>query len=116
VIDLKKCLFLLLAGIGGTALAGQDAALGQESAGGKYTGAAHRPGAQAVGTVLKVSGPLSARKADGSLKNLGAGAEIQPGDTLVTGANTYALIRFIDNSEITLRPGTTFRINDSTAK
>ena len=38
-------------------------------------------------------------------------SEVESGDTLVTEKNTYALVRFIDNSEITLKPATTFKVD-----
>ncbi|QJE01167.1 FecR domain-containing protein [Massilia forsythiae] len=63
-----------------------------------------------VGVVAHLSGPLLDRKPDGSVKVLGPKSEVESGDTLVSEKNTYAQIRFVDNSEITLRPGTTFRI------
>ncbi|WP_370661689.1 FecR family protein [Massilia aquatica] len=66
--------------------------------------------AQVVGTIVNLNGPLMVRKADGSVKVLGLKSEVAQGDTLVSEKNTYARIRFIDNSEITLRPGTTFKI------
>jgi hypothetical protein len=66
--------------------------------------------AQVVGVVAHLSGPLLDRKADGSVKVLGLKSEIENGDTLVSEKNTYAQIRFVDNSEITLKPGTTFRV------
>jgi hypothetical protein len=66
--------------------------------------------AQVVGTVVNLSGPLMDRKADGTVKVLAVKSEIESGDTLVTEKNTYAQIRFIDNGEITLRPGTTFKV------
>jgi hypothetical protein len=66
--------------------------------------------AQVAGTIVHLSGPLMVRKADGAVKVLGLKSEVEQGDTLVAEKNTYALIRFIDNSEITLRPGTTFTI------
>jgi hypothetical protein len=68
--------------------------------------------AQVVGVVAHLSGPLLDRKADGSVKVLGLKSEVENGDTLVSEKNTYAQIRFVDNSEITLRPGTTFRIEN----
>jgi hypothetical protein len=67
---------------------------------------------QVVGVVAHLSGPLMDRKADGSVKVLGPKSEVESGDTLVSEKNTYAQIRFIDNSEITLRPGTTFKIEN----
>ncbi|MES2077497.1 MAG: FecR family protein [Pseudomonadota bacterium] len=68
--------------------------------------------AQVAGTVTQLSGPLLARKADGAVKILSLKSEVESGDTLVTEKNTYALVKFIDNSEITLKPGTTFKIDN----
>jgi hypothetical protein len=68
--------------------------------------------AQVVGVVAHLSGPLLDRKADGSVKVLGPKSEIENGDTLVSEKNTYAQIRFVDNSEITLKPGTTFHVEN----
>ena len=67
--------------------------------------------AQVAGTVVNLSGPLLAKRADGSAKILALKSEVEQGDTLVTEKNTYAMIKFIDNSEITLRPGTTFTVD-----
>ncbi|WP_288379857.1 FecR family protein [uncultured Massilia sp.] len=68
--------------------------------------------AQVAGRVERLSGPLMAKKADGSVKVLAVKSEIESGDTLVSEKNTYAQIKFIDNSEITLRPGTTFKVEN----
>ena len=68
--------------------------------------------AQVAGTVVQLSGPLLAKKADGAVKILSLKSEVESGDTLVTEKNTYALVKFIDNSEITLKPGTTFKIDN----
>ncbi|MFD2368003.1 FecR domain-containing protein [Pseudoduganella sp. GCM10020061] len=65
---------------------------------------------QVVGTVRQLSGPLIAKKADGKVKVLALRSEVEQGDTLVSEKNTYALIKFIDNSEITLRPDSSFKI------
>jgi hypothetical protein len=67
--------------------------------------------AQVAGTVVQLSGPLMARKASGAVKILSLKSEVESGDTLVTEKNTYALVRFIDNSEITLKPSTTMKID-----
>jgi hypothetical protein len=67
---------------------------------------------QVAGTVVHLSGPLMARKADGTVKVLALKSEVESGDTLVSEKNTYAQIKFIDNSEVTLRPGTTFKIEN----
>ena len=66
---------------------------------------------QVAGTVVNLSGPLLAKKADGAIKVLGVKSEVEQGDTLVAEKNTYAQIRFVDNSEITLKPNTTFTVN-----
>jgi hypothetical protein len=68
--------------------------------------------AQVVGVVTHLSGPLLDQKLDGSVKVLGLKSEVENGDTLVSEKNTYAQIRFVDNHEITLKPGTTFRIEN----
>ncbi|KQZ45261.1 FecR domain-containing protein [Duganella sp. Root1480D1] len=68
--------------------------------------------APVAGTVVQLSGPLMARKADGTAKVLSVKSEVENGDTLVTEKTTYALVRFIDNSEITLRPGSTLTIEN----
>lgn len=63
---------------------------------------------EVAGTVTQLSGPMMAKKADGKMKILALRSEVESGDTLITEKNTYALVKFIDNSEITLKPGTTF--------
>ena len=63
-----------------------------------------------AGVVVKLNGPMSARAANGALKPLAPQSEISSGDTLVTEAQTYALVRFIDNSELTLRPNTSVMV------
>ena len=66
--------------------------------------------AQVAGTISNLSGALLARKADGTVKVLGLKSEVEQGDTLVSEKGTYALIRLIDGSTITLKPNTTFKI------
>ena len=68
--------------------------------------------AQAVGTVLNLSGPLLAKKADGSAKVLTVKSSVEQGDTLVSEKETYARIKFIDNSEITLKPNSQLKIDN----
>jgi len=68
--------------------------------------------AQVVGTVANLSGPLLAQKADGTAKILAQKSEVEQGDTLVTERNTYARIRFIDKSEITLKPNSRLKIDN----
>jgi hypothetical protein len=68
--------------------------------------------AQVVGTVTDVSGPLVARRLDGTIKVLAPQSTVEQGDTLVTEKGTYARIKFVDNGEITLRPNTQFKIEN----
>lgn len=68
--------------------------------------------AQTVGTVTDLSGPLLVRKADGVVKVLAQQSTVDQGDTLVAEKDTYARIKFVDTSEITLRPNTQFKIEN----
>lgn len=65
-----------------------------------------------VGTVLDLSGPLLERKLDGTVKALSVKSNIEQGDTLVSEKGTYARIKFVDTSEITLKPNTQFKIEN----
>ncbi|GIZ51428.1 FecR family protein [Noviherbaspirillum aridicola] len=71
-------------------------------------GSAHA-GKQA-GTVVNLNGPLLAKKGDGTVKVLSLKSAVEEGDVLVTEKATYARIRFIDDSEITLRPNTQLKV------
>jgi hypothetical protein len=62
-------------------------------------------GAQAVGVVTHLSGVLTAKRADGTTAVLAIKSQIQQGDTLITESNTYTRVKFLDNAEIVLRPG-----------
>lgn len=63
-----------------------------------------------VGQVTNLSGPLFAVNKEGVRRVLSVGSQVEPGETLVTEAKTYAQVRFIDKGVVTLRPGTQFRI------
>ena len=67
--------------------------------------------AQVAGVVVQLSGPMSARSPAGAVKALQVKSEVESGDTLVTSAGAYAVVRFIDNSELALKPGTTVKID-----
>lgn len=71
---------------------------------------AHAWAGQVAGTVMQLSGPLMVKKADGKVKILAIKSEVEQGDTLLTEKETYAMIKLIDNSEITLKPNTSFVI------
>jgi len=64
----------------------------------------------AVGTVTHLSGPLFARKADGSVRTLSRNSAVEQGDTLITEKRTYARVKFKDQSEVTLRPESQFKV------
>lgn len=63
-----------------------------------------------VGRVTHLSGPLLAKKADGTTRVLSVNSVVEQGDTLVTEKRTYARIKFTDNSEINMRPGTQLKV------
>ena len=71
-------------------------------------GAAHAN----TGSVSQLSGTLSVRKADGSVRILSQKSEIASGDTLSTERDTYAQIKFTDGGQITLKPSTSVKIED----
>lgn len=60
--------------------------------------------AQAVGTVTHLSGVLTVKHADGSVAALAVKSSILQGDTLVTEANTYTRVKFVDDGEMVVRP------------
>ncbi len=65
---------------------------------------------QGAGYVSNLSGPLFVVKADGSRRVLSIQSAVEAGDTLITEDKTYARVRFSDTSEVTLRPGSQFKI------
>lgn len=67
--------------------------------------------AQVAGVVVQASGAMSARSPSGAVKPLQAKSEVESGDTLTTAAGAYALVRFIDNSELALKPGSSVVID-----
>jgi hypothetical protein len=72
-----------------------------------WVAAACAMAAQVAGVVVQASGAMSARSPSGAVRALQAKSEVESGDSLVTAAGAYALVRFIDNSELMLKPGTT---------
>jgi hypothetical protein len=61
-------------------------------------------------TVTHVSGPLAVHKADGTTKAISIGSKVDEGDTVVTEKRTYARLKFNDNSEVTLKPNSQFKV------
>lgn len=66
--------------------------------------------AEPAGQVTNLSGPLFAIDTAGTRRILSVGSKIEPGETLVTEEKTYAQLRFIDKSVVTLKPGTQFKV------
>ncbi len=67
--------------------------------------------AQSVGSVVQLTGTLSAQRVDGSTRILAMKSLVLQGDTLTTQKDTFATINFTDGSSVTLRPNTTLRID-----
>lgn len=65
-----------------------------------------------AGEVTHLSGPLFAVRADGGQRVLSIRSAVESGDVLVTETNTYARIRFADAGEITLKPGSRFKVEN----
>ena len=63
-----------------------------------------------VGRVMLVQGELSANEAAGKQRKLQLGAPVYEGDTLVTGAKSYAVVAFRDEGRVSLQAGTQFRV------
>lgn len=64
-----------------------------------------------AGVVTQMSGPLLVRKADGVSKILAVASKVHAGDTLETQTSTFVEIRFSDQSQLTLGPGTRLTID-----
>jgi FecR protein len=77
-------------------------------AAGTLSGVAHAAGP--VGQVTHLSGVLTAKRADGSVKLLSVKSEVQEGDTLSTEQDTYARVKFADGGEVVLRPGSQLKV------
>jgi len=65
-----------------------------------------------TGTVTQLSGTLSVRKADGSVRILSQRSQISSGDTINTEQDSYAQIRFSDGGQLTLKPNTAVKIQN----
>ncbi len=65
-----------------------------------------------TGQVTQLSGTLSVRKADGSIRILSQRSEVENGDTVNTERDSYAQIKFTDGAQITLKPNTTVKIEN----
>lgn len=66
--------------------------------------------AASSGTITQLSGTLSVRKADGSVRILSQRSTIESGDTVNTERESFAQIRFSDGGQVTLKPNTSVKI------
>jgi hypothetical protein len=63
-----------------------------------------------TGTVTQLSGTLSVRKADGSVRILSQRSQVETGDLLSTERESFAQIRFSDGGQLTLKPSSSVKI------
>ena len=63
-----------------------------------------------MGEVLKVIGQASAANDAGDIRALEQGAEVQLGETLVTGPNSFLRVKMADQGYIVLRPNSRFQV------
>ena len=66
--------------------------------------------ARAEGTLTHMSGPVSVQKPDGMSQPGLAGARVDVGDTVITGAGGYARLEMTDGGEIVLRPDSQLKV------
>ena len=63
------------------------------------------------GQVTHLSGVLSAKKADGTIRVLAERSEVATGDVLTSEKNTYANIRFSDGTQMTMKPASSVKVD-----
>jgi hypothetical protein len=64
------------------------------------------------GSVAHLSGTLSVKKPDGSIRILSRKSEVHNGDTLNTERDSYAQIRFPDGAQVTMKPHTSIHLEN----
>lgn len=70
----------------------------------------HAAPGDTVGTVTHLSGLLSVQRADGSTRLLSLQSPLLEGDVLATQADSFARIKFVDQSEMVIRPDSQLKI------
>ena len=65
-----------------------------------------------TGSVAHVAGTLSAKKADGTTRVLAPRSEVRTGDIVSTERDSHAQINFSDGAQVTLKPSSSFRIDN----
>jgi hypothetical protein len=64
-----------------------------------------------TGQVTHLSGTLSVKKADGSVRILSPRSVVAAGDTISTERDTYANIRFADGGNMTIKPSSSVKLD-----
>ena len=65
-----------------------------------------------TGAITHLSGTLSVKKPDGSVRILSSRSEVQNGDQLHTERDSYAQIKFSDGGQVTMKPNTAIKIEN----
>ncbi|OGT12992.1 MAG: hypothetical protein A3F73_13260 [Gallionellales bacterium RIFCSPLOWO2_12_FULL_59_22] len=74
--------------------------------------AAYAFAAGEIGMVMNMEGSMTARGTDGALRALKIFSKVLPGDTLFMSKDSYARVKFADGAQISLLPGTQFKIEN----
>jgi FecR protein len=75
---------------------------------------AHAAPGDSVATITHLSGVVSTQRGDGSPRLLSVQSSVMDGDMLTTGADAFVRLRFVDQSELVIRPASVFRIAEFT--
>ena len=67
--------------------------------------------ANQAGEAKYIRGITTVKNEAGKINVLGKGGAFFQGDEIYTGKNSFAIIQFTDNTKMTLRPNTTFKVN-----
>jgi hypothetical protein len=67
--------------------------------------------ADSVGVVKFTRGDVTIESAEGETRNAATDDDLMPGELIVTGAASLAVIQLNDDTRMTLRPGSEFRVN-----
>ncbi|SFU72849.1 FecR family protein [Pseudoduganella namucuonensis] len=76
-------------------------------------GACAAPG-DIVAQVTHLAGVLTVKRPDGSTKFMNVKSQVMEGDVLNTGEEAFARLKFIDSSEMVLRPNSVLKISEFT--
>ena len=73
--------------------------------------------AERVGEIKYARGAVTVQQADGSgARLIGQGDNLNQGEVIKTGSKSFAILRLEDDTRMTLRPGTSFAVEEYTAQ